>query len=184
MLEVSNVGELARQIDAWCKAAEKLAEDVGRGLTVVAFKHVLAISPQYSGDFVANWRYSIGAIDDSWAISNVTGTNKYQKTPTGLKHDGLPAEVAFKQGDWPARNAALSHNRGRDGAFKLGVTVYISNSSVHDEPYAMKIENNQIKFRDVNPNAGAPAAQAAKYIADNYSMISSSRARGLRGERL
>lgn len=182
MLEVKNQDEFTKQIEAWCESVTKLTEDVGRGLSVAAFKYALEISPQHSGDFVANWRYSVGSVDNSWDNvfnKQVPETNKYKKRITGFHGD-----FAFQQGDWPARNVALNFNRGRDSLFKLGTTVYISNASAHDEPYAMKIELNQIRFRDRNPNGGAPIKQTIQAIGEIYSEVGRVKAIKLTREKL
>jgi len=42
----------------------------------------------------------------------------------------------------------------------------LTNSAVHDEPYAWKIEDGSIKFRSVNKPGDRPVARAA-YMARN-----------------
>lgn len=163
------------QIRAWSAKAEKLATDVARGLGIDAFRHVLEISPQYSGDFAANWKYSLNFVDTTFDVGVVTPSNKYKGHAQNFR-----AEYAFSQGDWPARNYALAANAGRASAFQLGDTAYISNSSEHDEPYAWLIEKNKIRFRPENSAYGGETVQqTVEYLRGRYSDITLSQARRL-----
>lgn len=131
-----------------------------KGLAIVMFKRLLEYSPQYSGDFAANWRISLNKVDNhppEW-----TGGELMLNLPASQTYAGSP----FKAGSRPAINLALTSNARKLDGFELGDTVYFSNNSTHDEPYAWKIENNEIKFRP--GNAGAVVERAYAYMVGRY----------------
>jgi len=170
VIEFKNIGQVESQLHKWGEEAKALVTGVARGLSVVAFKYAVEISPQYSGDFAANWKYSAGFIDDSFLPDVVSPSNKYPG-----KYQDLQANTAFSQGDFPARNAALRTNAGRELEFILGSTIYISNNAAHDEPYALLIEENKIKFRPENAQyQGFTVGQTLEHLKDRYANINGS----------
>lgn len=183
VLKVTNIREVEKGLDAWLAAAEAKITNVTRGLGAVLFKTIVKESPQYSGDFAANWKYSLNSIDHSFTKdlfdgavsrtevirqdlrnSNYLFTRKY---PVGGFIKGSPAAVDY----------AMAVNKGKDAAFKLGDTIHMSNSAAHDESYAMLIEDNKIKFRQ--GNNGAPARLGAMHFMNAHRTITKARAEGL-----
>ncbi len=132
MIRIENLDEFIKTVDAWEAETTTFVTQVARGVTVELFKYVVQISPQFSGDFTANWKYELNKVTPSFK--------------EGLFHD---RETNFREGN----AEAVLHAR-REAAkvkgFKLGDTVYFHNSAEHEEGYAMKIWKNQIDFRPVN----------------------------------
>lgn len=146
---------------AWLQQYQTQTKAQMKGLAIVMFKRVLEYSPQYSGDFAANWRISLNNIDNSppeWTSGELLAN-----LPTVQSSFDSP----FKAGSRPAINIALTTNARKLDGFELGDTIYISNNSVHDEPYAMLIEGNQIRFRP--GNYGAVVQRAYSFMTAKYS---------------
>lgn len=139
MIKVENLEQVFSDIDNWLAATEAQIEGVARGLATDALNTLLEHSPQYSGDFAANWNLSVNVPDHSFEAGI------FGKT-FAVKDSGSP----FSRGDLPAMQYAKAKAKGKLDGFKLGDTIWISNSAKHLELYAWKIENNQIKFRPGN----------------------------------
>lgn len=137
MLKVLNQDRVFAEMDAWLDAVKRELEDIARGLASQALRRLVFNSPQYSGDFAANWRVSINTPDTRFDVGAIVLTPKKGFKP-------------FIQGDMPAINRAISNADGNLDAFHLGDTIWIANSARHDELYAWKIEDNQISFRPGN----------------------------------
>lgn len=155
MLSVTNLPEFKDALDRWVDDVEKMAAEAAVGLAKHTFEKILFISPQYSGDFVANWKVSYGTPDYSFAPW--PGRKPY------------PSEDPFKRGDHPAARYAMSNAKW--SAPKLGTTIYITNSASHEEPYAWMIENGTIKLRSVNSGATNVMSRAVKVMATRYANI-------------
>jgi hypothetical protein len=141
MLEVKNVPQVSSQIDRWLAKIQKKAEQAARGYAITFLDRLLLSSPQSTGDFAASFNVSLNSIDTSFR---------------GFR--GNAGDWLFKQGDRPAIQEAKYHAANAFSNFKLGQTIYISNSAVHDEPYALKVYMNQINFRPENIGADLQAA--------------------------
>lgn len=133
--EVKNVDQVRGQINRWMERARKEAEDAARGLTVTLLTRLIENSPQWTGDFASNWRYSVGKPDLTYDVGDIPSK--------------LPAEP-WQQFSRPAIQLGKAKNRGKEFGFKLGDTVYISNASTHDTTYAKGIYDGTVKLRDVN----------------------------------
>lgn len=160
MSKLFNPSVYASMSTAWLQQFQTQTEAQIKGLAIVMFKKVLEYSPQYSGDFAANWRISLNNVDQTppeWTakelLTNLPASTTYFDSP-------------FKAGSRPAINVALGTNSRKLDNFKLGDTVFISNNSYHDEPYAWLIEGNKIKFRP--GNAGGTVARAFEYMTNKY----------------
>jgi hypothetical protein len=176
MFEITNATEVGNELDAWLMAVEEMATEVGRGLSVAAFNYALEIGPQYSGDFVANLRYSINVEDKTFDVG------RFEIKRTARPEGYGVMDIAKIAGDPEAIGYARMYNAGRAAGFKLGDTVYISSSAEHDEPYAIKIENNEIKFRP--GNHGQTFGYTALDIGMRYENIDAAKAETLKRERL
>lgn len=142
MIEIKNADQVSAQIDVWLATAVKEAEGAARGLVIEALDTALEHSPQATGDFAANWNVSVGTPNGSFS--------SFEGSP---HTSNAQEEDIFLAGDRPAINMARVRNQGALSNFKLGNTIYLSNASAHDEPYALKIEGNQINFRIGNEGA-------------------------------
>lgn len=157
MIEIRNVGEVSQTIDKWLEEVEGIATKFCRGVAVRIFEQTLMNSVQYSGDFAANWKFSLNSIDTSFKRDAVPEFRNQSEVVTwthGKEGEKQPFFSRFMPMDdrgegarFHAVSYTLRSNRGRDEAFKLGDTIYISNSAAHDEPYAEGIENGTIKLR-------------------------------------
>ena len=171
--------------DAWIGFDEAFAEltveltEVARGLTVRVWAGILNQTPQYEGRMTASWTYSISQpefVDRSHLVS---------EDPTGqgdFTHLGY-----YKQGVTPldktspvAKDVANDACAGRDKAFKLGDTVYISNGVDHGEgSYSQAIEDGNILLRAENL-PGAPVARTLDYVQGYYSDVTPAKAMTLK----
>lgn len=137
-LKVQGLEQFDAVVKGWLAAVEKQAEDAAVKLAKVAFNRVVEHSPQYSGDYAANWKVSFGTPDRTFRSFGFSG-----------KH---------AVGDEPAvsRAKAAANWKG----FKLGQQIFLSNSAVHYDPYpehyAWKIQNEQIVFREENRGREQP----------------------------
>lgn len=177
MFEITNLDQVITQIDQWERDVNAMVEGVARGLSIELFRGVVERSAQYSGDFAANWKYSIGSPDysfkpDVFGSGVVVGQYGRISRSPGNRLEGHGEAVAY----------ANSQNRGRSSNYKLGQTIFVSNSAAHDEPYAVKIEDNLIKFRD--GNRGAPGQRTLDNLLAQYGVITADKARKLMGRTL
>ncbi len=156
MLKINNMSQVFADIEKWEAEVKALVEEKARNLAYSALLYALDRSAQYSGDFAANWKLKVGSADTSFQ----TGIFPEQQ---------FPAKSPYIMGDTPAMAHAIAANIGKLSGFKLGETIFLSNSSEHHEQYAWKIENNRIKFRA--GNLGSPLEYVVSSIKVNYSTI-------------
>ena len=152
-VKVNNLPAFDAKVMAWFAAVEKATAEAAVGVAQEAFEQIIATGPQYSGDFVANTKVSVGSPDATF-------------TPFVL-HD--TTSDPFKMGDSPAMEYARSHANWPK--LTLGQTIYISSSAKHDEFYAWKIENKEIKLRPENAGAYAIYGRAIRYVGHRYNHI-------------
>lgn len=172
-VEIKNVEQVARQWDEWMAAVEQEVADVANGITVELFNKILEFSPQFSGDFVGNWKYSINKVDVS-----------FESLPF---LDAQPAGrlEPFHCGSMPAIIYARQMNKGKDHGYKLGDTFYLSTSAEHDDAYAPMIEEEgRIKFRPDTGNAAKPVERAIVAVMPQYTTITRQQAQRLKKEKL
>lgn len=170
------------QMEKWIEEQTRVTEAVARGFAIEAFKRLLMFSPQYSGDFVMNWRITL----------NKPQAGGPDFTDKHLLGDQLPAlsDSRFKAGSRQAVSIAIGMNEGRLNDFELnpkGGTsasiIYFSNASRHDEPYAWKIEDNQIIFRPGNEGA-VVRRMFASMLADYGGRLTDQQVLSLRNKRM
>lgn len=154
MITVKTNSRAVRQgFEEWLEKAQAEVEQTIKGASVEVFKMVLRNSPQFSGDFVGNWNYSVGEPDYKFEYLDLI----------------QPGEEPFIMGDSPAINYAIAQNAGRESGFNLGDTIYFANSAEHDTPYAVAIEENAVKFRI--GNIGAPLERTVFEFGSQYKEI-------------
>lgn len=136
-LEFPNLDAFAGQLAQWAEGVREQMAQAARGLALEALREITEQSPQYSGDFAANWKLSVGAPNFSFQgqLFSLTGGPRLM-------------------GDREAIEYAWANNQGALNGFRLGDTIYLANSAEHDQAYAWRIEDNKIKFRP--GNKGAP----------------------------
>lgn len=156
-VEVRNIDKFALGVERWLEKTEDRVMHVANGIAVELFEEVLRTSPQFSGDFAANWQYSINSINSTFNELNLLDD---------------PARPSFGAGSHPAIQYAKTMNKGRDTGYQLGDTLYIANSAYHDEPYALLIENQQINFRRWAGNRGATVQHAFLTVLPKYENVS------------
>lgn len=170
-VEVKNLDSFNASVMGWFAAVEKAAAEAAVGLAHTAFNHILYVSPQNSGDFVANWKIQAGRITPSFQENAIGGRDSIQS---------LMGAGKYQRGDERAIQHAKSRNAGALAGFKLGGSIYIHNSAAHDEPYAMKIEDGLISFRPANVGSDAVARRGAAYTANRYKYIGGAQLQALR----
>lgn len=150
VIKVTNLPEFDAEVQLWFSRLEEAAAEAAVGLAQEAFETILDHSPQYSGDFVANWKVGT-TVTDEFQEGALGGTTVYGKGSS-------PAKLyASSRASWPN--------------ITLGQSVYLFNNAHHDEPYAWKIENGEIAFRDVNQGADHPVRYAALSVGFKYTTI-------------
>lgn len=153
VISVRGIGAAKAVGDAFFKNARLTAENGTKKMATHIFKEVLATSPQYSGTFVANWKLSINGVDTGWNVN-----------PLGTKGFG----PSYQEGDMPGQTYAMSQLENMS-EFKLGSSITISNSTMGQDgdvitPLAIRIEDNAIKFRDVNVSGGHTLSRAVASV--------------------
>lgn len=136
MIEVKGLAAFDSTIQDWFREVEQAAAEAAVGMAKSAFNSILNNSPQFSGDFVANWKVEVGGVTPSFESNVIKGFNRSSPYQVG---DSPAISYAKSKAKWPK--------------LKLGQDIYLHNSAFHEEPYAFKIENNQINFRPVNEDA-------------------------------
>ena len=154
-VKVTNLTAFDAKVQAWFAAVEKATAEAAVGVAREAFEQIIETGPQYSGDFVANTKVSVGAPAPLSAFQPF------------VLHDST--HDPFKMGDSPALEYARS--RADWPNLTLGQTIYISSSAKHDEFYAWKIEDGAIKLRPENAGAFAIYNRAIRYVGHRYNHI-------------
>lgn len=152
-IKVTNLAEVNATVGTWFKAVEKAAAEAAVGMARTAFEDLLETSPQYSGDFVANWVVS----------KNVPSTAFYEGVFS------KSTKPLFQMGSTPAMSYARANAEWPK--LKLGETLFISNSAAHTEPYAMKIEKGEIKLRPINEDGHHVVQRAVRMLGHHYSVV-------------
>jgi hypothetical protein len=175
---VTNLPEFDRDVQAWFSEVQKATEEAAVGLAKRVFQKLVEGSPQFSGDFAANWKVGYDYVDQSFQVNAVSArTSKYGDS-TGIRFF-----EPFSRGDREAIDYANRHAKW--GRLELGKSIFLSNSAFHLDKeegssgvidlYGWKIENNQIKFRPGNRGAGAIASRSLQSVALKYSNINGPR---------
>ena len=172
-LKVKNLEAFNRAVEEWFDAVEAGVGKAAVGIAKQVLDKALINSPQYSGDYAANWKVSFsGKADDSFS------------TWPGSRHSiwsaGTKCIEPFSRGSMEAIEYAKEHATW-PSSMKLGTPILISNSAAHDEPYAWLIEKDQIKFRTPNMGAGQVATHAVTRVARMYKTIGRMEFEALRG---
>ena len=156
---LKGVGGFNSSVTAWFRAVEKASAATAVGLAKRVFDKVLVESPQYSGDFTANWKVTVGAPAPASAFQQGVLGTRYS---AHKGDDGLGSFVPYQRGD----EAAIAHAQANAtwNPIKLGQSIFISNSASHDEHYAWQIENGVIKFRPVNAGAGVVGRRSVAFV--------------------
>lgn len=163
MIKLENLDSFNASVQRWFSSVEEAAAEAAVGLAKEAFEEIIQYSPQYSGDFVANWKVSKNTPDTSFTLDAVHGFNKAEP---------------FQMGDSPAMEYARQHAKWPK--IRLGESIFLSNSARHDEPYAWKIELGQVALRPVNEGAEHVVFRAASLVGFNFTNIGPVQLEGLR----
>jgi hypothetical protein len=166
MLQVKGLDAFNATVNQWLGNVEKAAAEAAVGLAKQVFNQILYTSPQYSGDFVANWKVGYGSVDSSFQ-GRVFNAELYN------------ADEPFKRGDTKAIRHAQANANWRP-LTKLGQSIFLSNSAAHDEPYAVKIEQGMIKLRSVNAGAAHVVRRAVTAYSNRYAKINAAQLAVLR----
>lgn len=172
-LKIKNIEKFSEQLTEWTDRVEEQVMDSANGIAVELFNTLLEESPQYSGDFVANWQYEINSITPTFQEVNL------------LEETGRwEAAGPYRRGSMPAIRYAKAMNKGRDHTYQLGDTFYLHNSATHNEPYALKIEEGTINFRHEVGNFGHVVARSVAAVIPKNLNIGRSQANRLKRKKL
>lgn len=174
MIEITNITLVDTQLELWLAEIEKQATEVVKGLAIESFRTLLMTSAQFTGDFAANWNVSVGNID--------TFFKPLEHSRLSKKYFANGNSPVFIMGSGPAINEATRRNTGKLDIFRLGDSIFISNSSAHDEPYANLIEDGVVNFRP--GNQGMPVATTMASMRSRYGEITQADSRRLARKKL
>lgn len=164
---LKGIGKFDAAVKAWFASVETASAAVAVGLARRVFDKVLIESPQYSGDFAANWKVTIDAPASDFNADAVDKKRRGYPDATGINEF-----TPFKRGDPEAIAYAKAHAAWTP--IKLGQSIFISNSAEHDEKYAWQIEHGIIKFRPVNAGAGAVGRRSVAFVGHRFPVIGKS----------
>ena len=148
-VKIEGVDREIKRLLRWVDVETKDATQVFKGYAAEHLAVLIRNSPQSSGDFAANWNYSLNTPDTSFEEGRVP--------PSVDKGE-------YQQFDPQAIAIGLLHNLGKDAHIKLGDTVYFTNTATHTnhkgipDPYYQKILDGTMNLRDVNKKVTLTAA--------------------------
>lgn len=176
VLKVSNIAQVQKDLDAWIKGFEKESVAIVKNYAAQTFHILLGRSPQFSGDFVANWNISLNVPDTSFRRFKATRTDPMKR---GRSFD--TADMNYKRGDKPAMTEAKMRNEGALQGYIHGDRIVMTNASFHNfgrsekrDYYAKAIEADHIKWRAGNETAGHPAAKTKLWMGTRYATLNRS----------
>ena len=183
VLKVSQLGEFDAAVKAWLGAVEAAAAKAAKNLAFDTLTFILKESPQYSGDFVANWNTTLDTPDYTMKQNAVGGESYFQGKKQATFQKGSNDAILYAQ---KKAIAALSQ-------FKLGRKIYLANGAYHQvhiqrykgdklayegpggrEYYGWKLENGLIKLRPVNQGADHMVRRSLTHHQNIYRNISAS----------
>lgn len=144
MLEFENLSDFVAKLDAELLRVEAEVTNVFRGYCVAVYHRILLETPQWSGNAVSNWNFSVGVpdytVDNTLLDETEGGSSLYQGL---LRH----VEGASK-GDMSAIQVSTDRNLNRDVEVTLLAPVFISNAceDLSGDTYIMKLEENPNLF--------------------------------------
>lgn len=152
-LTIVNRQEFQQQVAAFANKVRAQAEVRIMNIMYDAQEFATRHSPVYSGDFASNWNVSYGRPDTTFILAG----GDYMR----IDKDTLRAF---------SPNSALSVGKGNFdmSGFRLGQPVFLTNAAEHDEPYAWLIEDDKIKFREVNVGLGGVGRKTATHIIERF----------------
>ena len=163
-----------QDLDVAFAALEKEIEGAARGLAVTAFNSILKKTPQSYGRMAASWNFSLNSPDYTDRSNAAWAANTSEAGPTQAKYRGHPVAIAI----------AVAANAGRDAAFKLGDTVFISNGVDHGEgAYAQIIEDGAITLRKLN-QPGRPVGRTFDTLSQTFANVTATQASQLRATKI
>lgn len=174
MIKVLNLDSFDETVQRWFSKVETAAAEAAVGIAREAFEQILETSPQYSGDFVANWKVSKSATDSSFTPDALGGYK-----PNLLGRNTM--SPLFQMGSTPAMSYARANAKWPK--LVLGESIYLHNSAKHDhsDSYAYRVENGSIQLRPENAGASHVVARAVGIIGFTYHNISAANLTHLRG---
>ncbi len=150
MIKVGNLAEISASFDNFVEGVKVDAKVRLQKIATNALSWMTVQSPQFSGDFAANWKVSINAQQPAGFILNAVGGSDW----TDPRGKAFGATSSRRAGSPEAPLFALNAGLPIIKTAKLGDRVVISNSSYHDEFYSFLIEGNSIRFRPENLGKG------------------------------
>lgn len=190
MIRITNREAFHAKVTNWLGSVRDMAEQAAVSMAYETLHLLLESSPQHSGDFVANWNVSIDTPDYSWGENLVGGRTYFQ---------GHRDSARYSEGSRTAIDYAV--NKVDLSGFRLGQSIFLANNATHthsierasktgegfsfagdvESHYAVKIEENKIKFRPENPSGGRVMARALQQASVRYANLTRTRIASLIG---
>jgi len=160
-------------LDSFLEAAHLEAANVYKGFTVAVYHRLLVTTPQWSGNAVSNWNYSMGTPDHS---VNTSMLSKYEQSHK-VAHLAGPIH---DMGDQEGIMMSIQRNTGKAKGITLG-PVHITNASVNmaGDAYIEMLEKNPNNFLRQENEPGHMVEHAAAY-AGNMQVLSQNMIHGLK----
>jgi hypothetical protein len=170
---VTNAKEVSAKLDAAMARIEAYATRVFRGAAVSFFHKVVYETPQWSGNAVASWNFSVGSPDFSQDHSMLTA---YRETEEASQ--GVPLYVLH---DTPGIFRAIERNRGKDSDVSLDSEVYVTNAAedFYGDSYIEWLEENPNGYLRPESEGGGMVRKAKDDFRQRYNPISPVDARRL-----
>jgi len=177
VLKFENTAQFNAGIDAWLESVEDLAVGTLRGLSVKLFEAVLRNSPQFSGNAVANWKYSVNGKD-------ATFDDFFKELFVEKERQAFPQILEAYSKSKPneaAESYAIAGAAGHEMQVNsLSDVIYISNSVNYNEWLSSATESD---LRAAN-HVGHLISQSADDVIEGHLFISTAKAIELGNERI
>lgn len=177
MLKVEGIQEFNAGIDAWLKDVNYLAVTTLRGLAVRVFETALANSPQFSGNVVANWKFSVDGVDTSH-------DDFFKDMFWDRVSEAIPLDVEAFSKENPNELAevhAKTLNSGKElGVKNLANIIYISNSV----DYSEWLRNATLADLRKQNHIGHTISQTVDDVIEGHLFITTAKAQELALERI
>lgn len=156
MIQLDGVSEFLNGITNAINEFQQESVEVLRGISIAAYSWVLADTPQWSGNAVSNWNYSVDTVDTEVTFE-LKASNQSERAAVGAPRNATSSKFGApvaQKGDSRAIGISVSRNQGREARLRsLTQQVFISNSakSLDHKSYIEMLEANPNSFlRPVN----------------------------------
>lgn len=173
MLRSDDARTFLAGLDAKMLDMEKEVNEVFRGFCVSILFDILKENPQWSGNAVANWNFSVGKPNTTvdLVMKEAMDTSK-----------SIYGKPKYVKGDRPGIDRAISRNRGNDRGITVKSEVFLTNAATDllGREYAVLLESNANNFLREANTPGHMVQQAVDKVEFGDITFDTPRLRGLR----